>query len=117
MTPTAADLVGPLQLRILKYLWSLPQQPGVITVHKLTQAMNYLFVAEGKPQLAYTTYLTVMRNLARRKFVDQTKGLSRGHNFTVLVSQAEYEKRALGQILHGLYDGDKARMIEAVGAV
>lgn len=117
MTPTAVDLVGPLQLRILRYLWSLPEQPGVITVHKLTQAMNDLFTAEKKAPLAYTTYLTVMRNLARRKFVDQTKGLSRGHNFTVLVSQAEYEKRALSQVLHGLYDGDKARMIEAVGAV
>lgn len=112
-----ADLMGPLQTAILLLMWELPKQPGAMTVHEVHVVLNEQRAKASLNPLAYTTILTVMRNLARRNFVSQSRGLGRSHIFTVLVSRAEYEKRALRDHLDALFAGNKTKMIEAVEAL
>ncbi len=112
-----ADLMGPLQTAILILMWGLPKQPGAMTVHEVHSVLNDQRVKAGLNPLAYTTILTVMRNLARRNFVSQSRGLGRSHVFTVIVSRLDYEKRALREHLETLFANDKTKMVEAVEAL
>lgn len=98
------DVIGPLQLRVMRHIW----QQGSATVHDVHKALNGQV---GVQQLAYTTILTVMRNLAKRRFLSQEHG-GRSHVFRPLVNRKEYQERVLRQVLHDLYDGDAARVRE-----
>ncbi len=101
--------VGPLQLEILKEMWT---QGIAMTVNEMHARINARYIREKRPILAYTTYLTVMRNLARRKLVSQSvvEG-SRGHQFRPLISEREYKDRVLDHIKDSVYGGSESDFV------
>ena len=94
--------IGPLQLRVMRHIWS----SGPCTVHQVHEVLN----ADPKtPDLAYTTILTVMRNLAKRDILEQNPN-GRSHIFTPKLSQDEYRCELLSKIADDLFDGKVAEM-------
>lgn len=100
---TPFDPIGPLQLRVMNHLWKV----GSATVQEVMNALNALTPA--KP-LAYTTYLTVMRNLAKRKLLDQRKTATKRHQFVCAIAEDEYKSAVVKQIFRDYCDGDRARL-------
>jgi predicted transcriptional regulator len=95
--------LGPLQLRIMRILWK--NSSG--TVGEVLEVLN------GEPgvhELAYTTVLTVLRNLVRREFVSQTPE-GRSHRFRPLIDPAVYRIEALRQLRDRLFDGSLQEML------
>lgn len=104
--------IGPLQLHVMKYLWEAEKG----TVHDTQAAINERRKVDHQLPLAYTTILTVMRNLARRGIVSQVaKG--RAHVFTPLISKDEYERQTVEDILVRMFDSDEVRMVDCVRRV
>jgi BlaI family transcriptional regulator, penicillinase repressor len=97
------EAIGPLQLRVMHYIW----QHGPSTVHAVHDALNN---EPGAQKLAYTTILTVMRNLARRKILNQ-KASGRSHVFEPLVDEDSYKLGILRQIRRELFGGDVSRLL------
>jgi predicted transcriptional regulator len=91
------ETIGPLQLRVMHFLWS----QGPATVNMVQEHINQ--AAGGRP-LAYTTILTVMRNLARRGFLSQTPQ-RRSHLFAPLIDERSYKMGMLRQLRHDLFAG------------
>ena len=97
------EAIGPLQLRVMHYIW----QNGPSTVHSVHDALNG---EAGAQKLAYTTILTVMRNLARRKILNQ-KASGRSHIFEPLVDEETYKMGILRGVRRDLFGGDIHRLI------
>lgn len=97
------EAIGPLQLRVMHYIW----QHGPSTVHAVHDALNN---EAGAQKLAYTTILTVMRNLARRKILNQ-KASGRSHIFEPLIDEDSYKFGILRQVRRELFAGDVSRML------
>lgn len=97
------EIIGPLQLRVMHHIW----KNGECTVHDVHGSLNG---EEDAPKLAYTTILTVMRNLARRNILHQ-KPAGRSHMFSPVVSESEYKEALLKQIGEDFFSGDTERMI------
>jgi predicted transcriptional regulator len=87
-------ILGALQLQVMRYVWDRPGHQQV-TVLDVSTAVNLARAAlyVPLPPLAYTTLLTVMRNLSRRKYLDQRWGDGRAHVFTPLVTRHAYRER------------------------
>ncbi len=103
----ATAVIGPLQLRVMRILWIQPDSQG--TVADVHTKLN-----EGAVQpLAYTTILTVMRNLARRKVVTQIPG-GRQHIFKTNLTAAEYEVRVVRAMLSEVFSDDRRRMSQVL---
>ena len=100
------DAVGPLQIRVLHYLWQHGPSP-VLAVHHSLNAENA--VRSIKP-MAYTTVLTVMRNLVRRKILAQVKD-GRAHRFEPLVQRHEYQRSMLRQTRLELFTGNARALL------
>ncbi len=98
------DSIGPLQLRVMKFIW----KNGPSTVNQVHEALNS---EKGAQQLAYTTILTVMRNLAKRGMLDQQTG-RRSHVFTPLVDQPAYTSAMLSALRRDLFDNDIKKMVQ-----
>ena len=98
------EIIGPLQLRVMHHIWN----SGECTVHDVHGSLNG---EEDAPKLAYTTILTVMRNLARRNILHQ-KPAGRSHIFSPVVSENEYKEALLKQIGEDFFNGDVGRMIK-----
>jgi predicted transcriptional regulator len=92
------EAIGPLQVRVMHYIW----KHGPSTVHDVHTALNGQ--SAGK-QLAYTTILTVMRNLARRKFLSQAAD-GRAHRFSPLIDERTYKLGMVRQIRKDLFAGE-----------
>jgi predicted transcriptional regulator len=92
------EAIGPLQLRVMHYVW----QHGPSTVHAVLDTLNR---QPGCAPLAYTTILTVMRNLVRRGFLSQ-KPEGRSHVFAPLVDESSYKLDMLRQLRRDLFAGD-----------
>jgi len=91
------ETIGPLQLRVMHFLWA----QGPATVNTVQEHINHH--ASNRP-LAYTTILTVMRNLARRGFLSQTPQ-RRSHLFAPLIDERAYKLGMLRQMRHDLFAG------------
>jgi predicted transcriptional regulator len=91
------ETIGPLQLRVMHFLWA----QGPATVNMVQEHINQL---AGGRALAYTTILTVMRNLARRGFLSQTPQ-RRSHLFAPLIDERSYKMGMLRQLRHDLFAG------------
>ncbi|MBA3845597.1 MAG: BlaI/MecI/CopY family transcriptional regulator [Planctomycetes bacterium] len=98
------DAIGPLQLRVMHYIW----KHGPSTVHAVHDALNG---EPSAPKLAYTTILTVMRNLARRKILNQ-KASGRSHIFEPLVDEDSYKLSILRKVRNELFSGDVNRLLD-----
>jgi BlaI family penicillinase repressor len=92
------EAIGPLQVRVMHYIW----KHGPSTVHDVHSALNGQ--TTGK-QLAYTTILTVMRNLARRKFLNQVAD-GRAHRFSPLIDERTYKLGIVRQMRKDLFAGE-----------
>ncbi len=97
------EAIGPLQVRVMHYIW----KHGPSTVHDVHTSLNAH--TTGK-QLAYTTILTVMRNLARRKFLSQAAD-GRAHRFTPLIDEKTYKLGMVRQLRKDLFAGDIGIML------
>lgn len=91
------ETIGPLQLRVMHFLWS----QGPATVNVVQEFINHQTATRP---LAYTTILTVMRNLARRKFLSQ-KAQGRSHVFTPIIDERSYKLGMLRHLRHDLFAG------------
>ncbi len=103
--PAAFEPLGSLQLEIMHLFWAFP--PGsTATVADIMEALNG---TQPRP-LAYTTYLTVMRNLARRRVLKQEKIAARAHQFSPPITKREYELSMLRNMRDTFYRGSGADM-------
>ena len=98
------ETIGPLQLRVMHYLWS----QGPATVHAVQEHINTI---TGERPLAYTTILTVMRNLVRRHYLSQTPQ-GRSHLFTPLIDERTYKFGMLRHLRQDLFGGDVTKLID-----
>lgn len=94
------ESVGPLQIRVLHHLWN----EGPSTVHDVHVLLNQHNLTTGGRQLAYTTVLTVMRNLVRRKILSQMP-IGRAHRFAPLIERNDYQLGILRQTRKELFGG------------
>ncbi len=101
--------LGPLQLKIMFAMWRNPEMRTVHAVHAHLNA----FPTVSRP-LAYTTYLTVMRNLARREFLKQSKGTTRSDVFKPTLTEQEYVTKLLTHINTTVFGGDRTTFAAAV---
>jgi predicted transcriptional regulator len=110
--PQAADAwqIGPLQLRVLHAMWRLKAE----TVYDVANALN---AEPGAPKLAYTTFLTVMRNLARRGILRQEKrGAGRAHRFFTRVDEDGFKTAFIRRIVAEYCDGDLEKLARYASA-
>ena len=105
------EAVGPLQIRVLHHLWA----EGPSTVSDVHIVLNAHSGCTGGRQLAYTTILTVMRNLVRRKILSQAP-IGRAHRFTPLVEKAAYQYAILKQTRADLFANDTRALIASLVA-
>lgn len=102
------EFIGPLQIKVMHHIWSR----GPSTVHDVHDA---LMADPAAKRLAYTTILTVMRNLTRRGFLGQSSR-GRAHRFAALISEDSYKRDLLSQLRQELFRGDVRAMLDAVAA-
>jgi predicted transcriptional regulator len=100
--------IGPLQLRIMHAIWR--QGPG--TVHDVRERLH---AEPGAPSLAYTTYLTVMRNLVRRGLLGQVRGTGKAHTFSPLVDEHAYKQSVLKRMFEDYCANDARLMLRYIG--
>ena len=99
--------IGPLQMEALSHLW----KDGAQTVADVHARLNDSRSAAGAPPLAYTTTLTVLRNLARRKLVEQTHVPGkRGHVFTPVIDKDQFRQQLISSFVDAVFDGDKEEL-------
>jgi predicted transcriptional regulator len=100
------ELIGPLQHRVMRYVWA--KGPG--TVHNVVDHLN---AEVPTRKLAYTTILTVMRNLVKRGMLSQQHD-GRRHLFTPSVTEAEYSQQVARFVCDAYFDGDNRKLFAAV---
>lgn len=91
-------IIGSLQIRVMHFVW----KKGPSTVHEVHDALN---AEAGAKKLAYTTILTVMRNLAKREMLSQ-KAAGRSHIFEPLIDEKTYKVLLLQRIRKDFFCGD-----------
>ena len=89
--------LGSLQLRIMAHIWA----KGPRTVHEVHDAFHAVPTTK---RLAYTTYLTVLRNLTKRGFLEQIKG-DRAHVFAPLIDERTFKLSQVRQVRQILFEG------------
>jgi predicted transcriptional regulator len=95
--------LGELQLAVMNVLWTRKQA----SVHDVIAALPQ----ERKP--AYTTILTVLRNLEKRGFVNHEAQMgSRMHLFRPIVSSHDARGDILHDVLTRLFAGSPAMLIK-----
>lgn len=85
-SPTAADLVGPLEYACLSALWRL----GCGSVGQVRADLNQH--RSGGDELAYTTVMTVLSRLHTKGMLDRAKQ-GRGYTYVPAVTEAELVER------------------------
>ena len=86
-----------LELAILKILWK--QSP--VSIREVREALA------GFRKLAYTSVMTIMNIMTRKKYLERTK---KGKTFTYspLVSETETTRNMLSDMVERLFDGSAA---------
>ncbi|HYE07694.1 MAG TPA: BlaI/MecI/CopY family transcriptional regulator [Planctomycetota bacterium] len=113
MPPNQNPVAGPLQMRVLALIWA----SGATTVQVVHDALNR---QPHAPQLAYTTILTVMRNLARRKLLTQARGPAGTHGahvFAPVLNRKQYRASVARWLVDEQFSGDAAAAILAIEAL
>ncbi len=109
MYQNESPVAGSLQIRALEHLW----KDGPAVVHAVVDAIN----AEGKPRLAYTTILTVLRNLVRRGMCTQSRGPGKSHTFTPALTRDEYRAKVARWFVDEQFAGDVKAAASVVAAL
>jgi BlaI family transcriptional regulator, penicillinase repressor len=93
-----------LELKVLNRLWGLG---GVATVREV------LAHWDAAPVPRYTTVLKVFQIMEAKGFVSHHKE-GRAYRYTALLRNDEHSRSRLREILHGLYRGDRLRLVNAL---
>ncbi len=102
------EIIGPLQVKVMHHIW----RRGPSTVHDVH---DELMADPAEKRLAYTTILTVMRNLARRGFLNQTPE-GRAHRFAAKIDEGSYKRQLLHHVRTEVFRGDLRALLDAVAA-
>jgi len=92
----------------MNHLWKV----NAATVQDVMTAVNGQ--PDAKP-LAYTTFLTVMRNLAKRRLLDQRKTATKRHQFVVLVDEESYKSGVVRQIYKDYCNNSQENLLRYLG--
>jgi BlaI family transcriptional regulator, penicillinase repressor len=95
--------LGRLETDVMKAVWRL----GRATVRQVRDALS------GERNFAYTTILTTLRNLERKRYV-RHDAEGRTHVFVPVVEERTVARSALEGVLVTLFDGSKARLVDAL---
>lgn len=87
--------LGPLEARIMEAIWQL----GSGTVRDVLNALS----SEAAPELAYTTVMTVMGNLAEKGLL-QSKLAGRTYVYTPTIAKDEFVRDQIKSVLDALFD-------------
>lgn len=90
--------LGERELEVMASLWRL----GSGTVNEVRDAV-------GDP-LAYTTILTILRNLESKRFVRREEE-GRAHRYFPLVAQQSAQRSALSRVLHSFFGGSPKALL------
>lgn len=90
--------LGERELEVMAALWRL----GSGTVNEVRDAV-------GDP-LAYTTILTILRNLESKRFVRREEE-GRAHRYFPLVAQQSAQRSALSRVLHSFFGGSPKALL------
>jgi predicted transcriptional regulator len=93
--PNFGRTLGPLEARIMDVIW----RRGRSAVRDVLNALN----AEGAPELAYTTVMTVMGNLAEKGLL-LAEQAGRTYLYTPTVSYNEFVRDQVKAVLDSLLD-------------
>lgn len=90
-----------LEAEIMEHVW---KNPGEITVREVMEALN-----SADPPRAYTTYMTVMRRLNDKDFLDRRRSGNRDA-YVARLTREDYQQRRAGAEVRQLVDefGDVA---------
>ena len=94
--------ITPAELEIMKVIWKL----GAATVQQTLDALS----AEGGQTLAYTTVMTMMKNLADKKAlkVERTR---QPFIYTPVVRKENVQRQRLAHVLQTVFDGSVEDLI------
>ncbi len=98
MSPTSPSPLGDRELDVMTALWAL----GSGTVTEVRDALE--------DDLAYTTILTVLRNLEAKGFVRHEEE-GRAHRYFPDVAREVAQRSALARLLDGFFDGSPTELI------
>lgn len=91
--------LGPLELEIMKVLW---RSDGWLDVQTVVDRLS--------AERAYTTVMTTLVRLAKKKLVKQKK-LGRAYVYRPSVTQNSVVKAALARLADALFNGDVAQLM------
>jgi predicted transcriptional regulator len=94
MAKAASDIPPPLELLCLRALWRL-EEGNVAAVRRV--------VAETRP-LAYTTIMTVLERLVRKRKLSRRK-VGRAFTYSAVESRDAMRRTAIRELLDGFFDG------------
>lgn len=102
MTEPSCLGVGHLQIRVLEILWT---EGKPLTVHQLLAAVN----EQAPAPLAYTTVLTVARNLASRGLLTQEHvPKQKQHTFSPLITREAFRAQLVQEFVSVYFGGSAA---------
>ena len=99
MPKAASDIPPPLELLCLRALWRL-EEGNVAAVRRV--------VAEIRP-LAYTTIMTVLERLVRKRKLSRRK-VGRAFTYSPIESRDAMRRTALRELLDGFFDGSEEEL-------
>ena len=93
-------MLGDLQLSIMEVVWDRGSAT-VAEVHEVLQRTR---------ELAYTTVLSTLRGLERRRFLDHTVE-GKAHRFRSRVTRDEYTQDRVRELVTRLFEGNPAALM------
>lgn len=98
-------MAGPMtkgELRIMRALWKLGRG-----------SVNDVVAALGKPELAYTTVLTMLRILEQKGFANRELD-GRAHVYVPAVAEQDVAKSAIGEVVKSFFPDRKTELALAL---
>lgn len=91
-----------VELQVMNILW----QKGSCNVHEVQEAL----IQKQHKDYAYTTVSTLLRILEKKSIVKSQKE-GRGHIYTPLMTQNQYQKTVTHHLVEQVYNGKKTHLI------
>ena len=102
---TLTDALGPLQLKVMRSLWRL----NAATVAQVHTDLS----SDSSQPYAYTTVLTVLRNLHRRGAISRTR-LGKRDQYVVVLQESEYQREIVRILRREIFSDDLAALANAI---
>jgi predicted transcriptional regulator len=110
MSAAPFEQAGPLQAQCLEVMWD----HGASTVHDVVTVINASRAEQNLPPLAYTTILTVLRNMDRRGLVTRVK-TGRFHTYQARQTREVYRSEFMRWVVDTHFQGDESAVLMAMG--